>query len=108
MRVPIELVRAIVKMNEDYFFFVSLKSFFLVPLKKIHAIPKATEYETMNQLMIYKRIDIRLPIGSTSKTFIFYYYYIASRMNIKNPKIETKAIQKKVNYSTCISCYNYF
>jgi hypothetical protein len=108
MRVPIELVRVIVKMNEDYFFLVSLKSFFLVPLKKIHAIPKATEFEEMGQVNFYKRIDIRLPIGSTRKSFVIYYYFYGSRMNIKNPEFERKAVRLDVNHSTYFFCNKCF
>jgi hypothetical protein len=108
MHVPIELVRAILKMNEDYCFLVSLKSFFLVPLKKIHAIPKATEYEEIGQLNIYKSIDIRLPISSTSKTFVIYYYFYGSRMNIKNPEFERKAVRLDFNHSTYLFCYKCF
>ena len=108
MRVPIELVRAILKMNEDYCFLVSEYSARLVSLNKIHTIPKATEFEEMGQVNIYKRINIRLPIGSTRKSFVIYYYFYGCRMNIKNIEFERKAIQLDINQTTYLFCYQYF
>jgi hypothetical protein len=70
MRVPIELVRAILKMNEDYFFLVSLSSVFcFVPLKKIKAIPKGTK-KTFE--ITFHQISIYLPIVGSQKLFELY------------------------------------
>jgi hypothetical protein len=69
MHVPIELVRAILKMNEDYFFFVSLSSFFFVSLKKIQAIPKGTKKTFENT---FHQISIHLPIVGSQKLFQLY------------------------------------
>jgi len=71
MRVPIELVRAILKMNEDYFFGVSEYSVCFVPLKKILAIPKVTTKETFSNDI--HRIFIHLPIVGSQKSFVLIY-----------------------------------
>ncbi len=71
MRVPIELVRAILKMNEEFFFLVSEYSARLVFLNKIHAIPKVSTKETFSNDI--HRIFILLPIVGSQKSFVLIY-----------------------------------
>jgi hypothetical protein len=88
MRIPIELVRAILKINEDYFFLVSKSSVCFVPLKKILAIPKGTTKETFGNT--FRQILIYLPIVGRQKSFVLYFcwftltnsYYSEKNVNL--------------------------
>ena len=67
MILPIELIRAILKFNRDDYFFVSMYSFCLVSLKKLHAIRKPQKYRL--------RVELQLDLPKVGKLYLFTYSY---------------------------------
>ena len=68
MILPIELIRAILKFNRDDYFFVSMYSFCLVSLKKLHAIRKPQKYHRL-------RVELQLDLPKVGKLYLFTYSY---------------------------------
>jgi hypothetical protein len=67
MFLPIELIRAILKFNRDDYFLVSMYSFCLVALKKLHAIKKPKKYCT--------RVELQLDLPKVGKQYIYSYFF---------------------------------
>jgi hypothetical protein len=67
MILPIELIRAILKFNRDDYFLVSMYSFCLVALKKLHAIPKPKNYRTS--------VELKLDLPKVGKLYVFRFYH---------------------------------